>query len=56
MLSQYGQAQVDIGSAERSLIVEIQKNFLANAKYYLDTVWPSINVRFSIAYRMFRLK
>ncbi|VDM33858.1 unnamed protein product [Hydatigera taeniaeformis] len=45
MLSQYGQVQMDIGSAERFLISEIQKSILVTTKYYLDTVWPSINTQ-----------
>lgn len=45
MLSQHGQMQADIGAAERQLIMDVQKGFLAAAKYYLDTVYPTINVR-----------
>ncbi|KAL5105437.1 Endophilin-B1 [Taenia crassiceps] len=45
MLSQYGQVQMDIGTAERLLISEIQKSVLVTTKYYLDTVWPSINTQ-----------
>ncbi|VDK23310.1 unnamed protein product [Taenia asiatica] len=45
MLSQYGQVQMDIGSAERLLISEVQKSILVTTKYYLDTVWPSINTQ-----------
>lgn len=44
MLSQHGQMQADIGAAERQMIMDIQKGFLATAKYYLDTVYPAINV------------
>ncbi|KAM3181051.1 hypothetical protein ACTXT7_015108 [Hymenolepis weldensis] len=37
MLSQHGQMQADIGAAERQFIMDVQKGFLAAAKYYLDT-------------------
>lgn len=43
MLSQHGQAQTEIGAAERQLINEIQKGLLASAKYYLENIWTSIN-------------
>ncbi|KAM7542377.1 hypothetical protein Aperf_G00000000226 [Anoplocephala perfoliata] len=45
MLSQHSQAQIEMGVAERLLIDEIQKGFLASAKYYLETVWTSINTQ-----------